>query len=356
MHNPKVSVIVPIYNAEVFLPSTIKSIQNQTYSNLEIILVNDCSTDNSLKLCNKFAASDSRIKVVDKKINEGDDFARFTGIEVATGDYFTFLDADDRFTFDALETWLKYAKYYNADIVYANYVRVYSERFRIKRINEFDSKFTERVISGKEKEELFISFFGVNIVPVAMWGNLFKRKLFKESLKCSGLKFGADLVMAMQLYNRADSIIITSHPVILYRWGGVTAKYQPKFLASAQTLFQRKMEFLKTIDYPRARETSIIELVNCLASEVRQLAEYFPNQAEENIQKLRDEMSDPLYECFDEVKDNPYFVKGNVNEAVCHRNAEEAYNIATVILSTPKAKLRRLLKRGALAVLRHVKL
>lgn len=121
-------------------------------------------------------------------------------------------------------------------------------------------------------------------------------------------------------------------------------------------LFSQKMIFLKNIDYPRARQTAIIELVNCLAFEVQQMAEYFPKQAKENIQKLRDEMSDTMYECFDEVKDDPYFVKGNLNEAVCRRDAEGAYSVATLLLSTPKAKFRRLLKKGALAVLKYAKL
>lgn len=352
----KVSVIVPIYNAEVFLPSTIKSIQKQTYSNLEIILVNDCSPDNSLLICQQFAAEDPRIKIVNKPVNEGEDLARFSGIEVATGDYLTFLDADDQFTEKAVETLMKYADEYNVDIVYANMIRVYSEKFNIKRFSEYDSRYTERLIYGEEKDKLFISFFGVNIIPVNMCANLFKKKLFETPLKRSGLKFGADMALGMQMYYNADSVILTSQPVYLYRWGGVTAKYQPNFLSSAKALFKRKMEFLDSITYPEAKRTTIIELANCLSSEVKQMAEYFPKQKEDNLQKLKEEMSDPIYECFSQVKDDPYFVKGDLNEAVCRLDAETAYEIAEKQRNKPKAKFHRGIKTVALALLKHVKL
>ncbi len=352
----KVSVIVPIYNAAVFLPSTIKSIQKQTYTDLEIILVNDCSTDNSLQICKEFAAKDPRIKIVHKAVNGGEDYARFSGIEVATGEYLTFLDADDQFTEDAIEVLLNCINSYDADIAYANKIRVYSEKFKITRFSEFDSRYTDRLISGREKESLFISYFGVNIIPVTMWGNIFKKKLFEEPLKRSGLKFGADLALGMQLFHRAKSIVLISQPVILYRWGGVTAKYQPNFLSSSKALFERKMEFLETIDFPEARRTAIIELVNCLASEVRQLAEYFPKQKEENIRKLKAEMANPIYDCFSKVKEDSYFVKGNLNEAVCSLDAEGAYDIAEHQRNKPKARLRHITKKLALKILKRVKL
>lgn len=221
MHNPKVSVIVPIYNAEVFLSSTIKSIQNQTYSNLEIILVNDCSTDNSLRICKDFAKLDTRIKIIDKKNNEGVDYARFSGFNVMTGNYVTFLDADDNLCNNAVATWLDIFDKYEVDIVYGNMCRVFSKKFNIKRNLKLDKRYTDRVISNTEKEKLVISFFGVNIVPVNLCGNLFKRSLFECPLEKSGLKFGEDLLIGLQLYNRANSIYVTScKPVYLYRWGG----------------------------------------------------------------------------------------------------------------------------------------
>ena len=99
----KLSVIVPVYNAEKFLERCVKSILNQTYSNVELILVNDGSKDNSLALCNKLATEDPRIVVVDKP-NGGAASARNKGIEVSTGEYIGFCDSDDFFDIDTFET------------------------------------------------------------------------------------------------------------------------------------------------------------------------------------------------------------------------------------------------------------
>lgn len=92
--NELISVIVPIYKTEQYLTDCIESIRNQTYKNLEIILVNDGSPDNSLSICEKFAAKDPRIKIVNRK-NGGLSAARNSGLEVATGEYVAFIDSDD---------------------------------------------------------------------------------------------------------------------------------------------------------------------------------------------------------------------------------------------------------------------
>ena len=94
MKNEIISVVVPIYNASKFLNKCLKSILDQTYEELEIILVNDGSTDNSLEICNSYAKTDKRIKVIDKE-NGGVSSARNRGIEEATGKYIVFIDADD---------------------------------------------------------------------------------------------------------------------------------------------------------------------------------------------------------------------------------------------------------------------
>lgn len=92
--NDLISVIVPVYNVETYLEQCVNSIINQTYTNLEIILVDDGSTDNSGRICDKYAAMDSRIKVV-HKINAGVSAARNLGLDIANGKYITFVDSDD---------------------------------------------------------------------------------------------------------------------------------------------------------------------------------------------------------------------------------------------------------------------
>lgn len=104
----KVSIIVPIYNTECYLARCINSILDQSYMHLEIILVNDGSTDGSAQLCDSFAAVDSRIKIIHKE-NGGVSSARNSGIEISSGDWVTFVDSDDYIDSDFIENMMKYA-------------------------------------------------------------------------------------------------------------------------------------------------------------------------------------------------------------------------------------------------------
>ncbi len=103
MEKEKISIIVPIYNVENYLSRCLESIINQTYKNLEIILINDGSTDSSSEICNKYSIIDSRIKVIHKK-NAGASVARNLGIKIATGDYIAFIDSDDYVELNMYET------------------------------------------------------------------------------------------------------------------------------------------------------------------------------------------------------------------------------------------------------------
>ena len=111
-----ISIIVPVYNVEKYLERCVKSIQNQTYSDLEIILVDDGSPDSSGALCDQYAKEDKRIKVIHKK-NGGLSEARNYGIEAATGSYIMFIDSDDWIDLDMAEMLCKLSNKYDADIV-----------------------------------------------------------------------------------------------------------------------------------------------------------------------------------------------------------------------------------------------
>ena len=122
--NPFVSVIIPVYNAEKYLRKCLDSVCGQTLKNIEIICVNDASTDNSLMILNEYAKKDGRIVVIDKKENEGSSFARKTAIANAKGDYIIPLDADDYYTKPkALEYSYKLAIQENSDIVLFNILK-----------------------------------------------------------------------------------------------------------------------------------------------------------------------------------------------------------------------------------------
>ncbi len=133
MEENKVSIIIPVYNAEKFIGKTIESVLNQTYKNWEILIFNDKSKDNSLKIIKKYSEKDKRIKVVDSKENVGVVAARNKLIEIATGEFIAFLDADDYWKQNKLEKQIKFMLKNNALISCTEYTRVTEDE---KEIND----------------------------------------------------------------------------------------------------------------------------------------------------------------------------------------------------------------------------
>ena len=116
-----VSIIVPVYNCEKFINDTIKTVQNQTYKNWELLFVNDCSPDKSKEIIEKYAREETKIKLINLKENSGAAIARNTGIKNAKGKYIAFLDADDMWNKQKLEEQIKFMKDNNYDFTFTNY-------------------------------------------------------------------------------------------------------------------------------------------------------------------------------------------------------------------------------------------
>ncbi len=124
---PLVSIITPIYNSQDFLEATLTSVQNQTYSNWELILVDDASTDSSEKIANQFCAEDSRIRYEKFSFNQGPAISRNRAIELATGDYIAFLDSDDFWAPDKLEIQVGFMQKHDCDVSFSSYLLVDEE-------------------------------------------------------------------------------------------------------------------------------------------------------------------------------------------------------------------------------------
>lgn len=210
-YNPLISVIIPIYNVEKFLPQCIESVINQTYQTLEIILVNDGSTDTCFEICLRYKDLDSRIRVINKK-NEGVGPARNEGIKVATGEYIYFLDSDDYLEKDALENLSFYFKQ-GHDIIL----------FGFNRVNE-SSGFLNKVLppsietfnAKKDKEDLAkILRSGTGL---AVWDKLIKKDIIiNHSLSFDNKKRGEDFTFIISLFSKVDSIISVSEAFLNYR-------------------------------------------------------------------------------------------------------------------------------------------
>lgn len=142
-HTPKISVIIPVYNVEKYLPRCLNSICQQTYTDFEVILIDDGSTDCSNIICNKYAYKDSRIQVIHTK-NQGPSAARNIGIDICQGEFITFIDSDDAISPDMLEHMLDIQKKTNASIVSVRHIFVDCSFKGHSRNNEYAIKHMNR--------------------------------------------------------------------------------------------------------------------------------------------------------------------------------------------------------------------
>lgn len=233
---PLISVIVPVYKVEAFLDPCVESIINQTYRNLEIILVDDGSPDRSPEMCDAWAAKDPRINVVHKK-NGGASDARNAGLDVFQGEYVTFIDADDLVASDMVETLFKGCVDNGADVSMCA-LQNFSENAPCL---DGRNSSTEKILSGKFVCAQFFCCYGPN--PVS---KLFKRSVVKDSRFILGRKMGEDAAFTYPILYAQERICFVLRSMYFYRnnLSSVTGMYSLKQLDELETL-QEMLIFYK---------------------------------------------------------------------------------------------------------------
>lgn len=197
--NPVVSVIVPIYNAEKYLERCVDSIINQTYNNLEIILVDDGSKDKSGEICDRYAESDSRVRVIHKQ-NGGICSARNAGLRAAEGDFISFMDNDDRISERFVEYLLGLIDKHDADIAIGGKYFEY-ESGKLRSDNWFEG---EMVSNGPE--EAICGMFDMTYEYV--WGRLIKKEIAKQVYFDENLLLGEDIYTGYLQLKLADKVTL----------------------------------------------------------------------------------------------------------------------------------------------------
>lgn len=219
MNSPKVSVIVPIYNAEPFLTPCLESIVNQTYNNLEIILVDDGSFDGSENICDKYSLEDERIMVFHQR-NQGVVTARNVGIKNATGDFITFVDGDDTLEPFAIEFLINNIG--NCDFISAG---LYQELKDNKVLTRHD-KFEEGIYRGEKFKRIVSNMIYfeedtyIHYLTPFMVSKLYKTKLIKQiySKIPADLTFAEDLVFTCANLLNCKSMVISHECLYNYRF------------------------------------------------------------------------------------------------------------------------------------------
>ncbi len=207
----KISVIVPVYNVADYLDRCATSIINQTYNNLEIILIDDGSTDNSGKLCDEYALKDSRITIFHQD-NKGLSEARNSGLRIASGKYIFFCDSDDYLELDCLERMLGRLKKDNGDIVACGFTSVYDERSKEVQADGIINDPNPGRWSGRQSA---IEMMRSTNVCSVVWNKLYKKELFDGLSFPNGIQ-NEDEAITYKLLYRAG--IVSYMPDALYNY------------------------------------------------------------------------------------------------------------------------------------------
>lgn len=192
-----ISVIVPIYNVEKYLQRCVDSIINQTYRNLEIILVDDGSLDNCPKMCDDYAEKDSRIKVVHKE-NGGLSDARNVGMEVATGEYVSFIDSDDYISLDFYETLLETIVDNDSDIVECGVVKFYENE-------KFDKYNDDLKVTNYDTVDALDGLISESPFKQHVWNKLYKSSVALDIPYAVG-KLNEDEFWTYQIFGKAKKV------------------------------------------------------------------------------------------------------------------------------------------------------
>lgn len=240
---PLVSIIVPVYNVEKYIDGCIKSILTQTYKNLQIILVDDESPDNSGKICEEFAKTDNRITVI-HKLNGGLSSARNAGLDIADGDYIMFVDSDDYLADNTVETLISVNEKYDADIVQFNFFETDKEYYK------FSADLPQNILFTQNKKEMFENLYKIGGSAVSACTKFYKSSLFKSFRFKEGILY-EDEHMCTHLLPDVNSILYVDGNFYNYvkREGSIiNSSFSPKKLDSIWVSYDR-INQLKNLNY-----------------------------------------------------------------------------------------------------------
>lgn len=206
MIHQKISIVVPVYNTEKYLVACITSLKQQTYSNLEIILVDDGSTDDSWTICTQFAAVDSRIRTVQKE-NGGQSSARNLGLDMATGDYIAFIDSDDAISTDVLEKAMsKFEQDSKIEVVQFPVFMAYGTPGQYLNIKK------KQLIVGKEN--LFREWIDKGNISWIVCNKIFRKEIFSD-LRFQNMYY-EDNFMVAEVLDKINCLQIMEEGVYYY--------------------------------------------------------------------------------------------------------------------------------------------
>ncbi|MBO5114424.1 MAG: glycosyltransferase family 2 protein [Lachnospiraceae bacterium] len=211
MGNPMVSIIVPVYNGEKSIERCLRSIQNQSYTNIEVIVVNDGSTDHTEKVIKKYVEEDARFHYI-KKDNTGVSDSRNIGMASAKGEYFQFVDGDDWLVKQATEEFVKTAQLYDCDMVISDFYRVCGRKIMVKGHIDMGPVITRTKFAEYMMKAPANFYYGV------LWNKFFKADIIRKfSLVCdTDLDWCEDFRFNLEYLQYVGNVGVIDRPLYYY--------------------------------------------------------------------------------------------------------------------------------------------
>ena len=253
----KITVIVPVYNVEHYLDKCLDSVIKQTYKNIEIIVVNDGSTDNSGEICQEYAQKDNRIVYIEKE-NGGLSDARNAGLDQMTGSYVTFVDSDDWIEQDYVETLYQKITEYQADIAIGNYYSFDEERSLFLFHILGDSYYEKAHDNVSIFENLYENQEMRSFALISAWGKLYKARLF-EQLRFDIGKLGEDGYLNQKVYLLSEKVIYLNKGLYAYRIrkGSLSRIWTEKWMHALVDAMSERITLLANMGYPLEKHLAI---------------------------------------------------------------------------------------------------
>ena len=254
----KISIIVPIYNLESYLDECVSSIVNQTYTNLEIILVNDGSTDRSGAICDKYKAKDERIVVIHQE-NQGVSVARNNGLDIAIGDYIGFVDADDWIEPDMFEVLYINMLKYNADISMCRYKHVDQDSLKNLKKNT--------TLNGIDILKCYLSEYHItNIINDSVWSKLYRSSLL-DNIRFPEHQTYEDILFTCKSIINANRLVMSPECLYNYNFRSNSIVHMPLSLKSFDIIKAniQRYEYIKSTHFEYellCRKLLLKEIIN----------------------------------------------------------------------------------------------
>jgi glycosyltransferase involved in cell wall biosynthesis len=250
-----ISVVIPAYNAEKYIEKCLDSVFNQTYTNLEVIVVNDGSTDNTKKILDAYVKKESKLKII-HKVNTGVSDTRNKGLEIATGAYIGFVDSDDLIKPDFYYTLHSLIKNHNADIAHCGFELVG---------NDFSKVFYgTKKLYVHNKNEAIDELLTARLFEPSTCSKLYKRELIKEIKFDTEIKFNEDLLYNVKAFKKANTLVFLDLPLYLYVCNPKSASRSSQSLKTQDGVLEVSLKIMDILNDSNLHKTKNKFYVNKL--------------------------------------------------------------------------------------------